>query len=69
MRDPETGNSRGFGFVSYDSFEASDAAIEVLLEYLVKLVITLWNFPTALLSSYSFVGCMLQSGNEWSVSL
>ena len=30
MRDPETGNSRGFGFVSYDSFEASDAAIEVL---------------------------------------
>lgn len=30
MRDPETGNSRGFGFVSYDSFEASDSAIEVL---------------------------------------
>lgn len=30
MRDPETGNSRGFGFISYDSFEASDAAIEVL---------------------------------------
>lgn len=29
MRDPETGNSRGFGFVSYDSFESSDAAIEV----------------------------------------
>lgn len=29
MRDPETGNSRGFGFISYDSFEASDAAIEV----------------------------------------
>lgn len=28
MRDPETGASRGFGFVSYDSFEASDAAIE-----------------------------------------
>jgi splicing factor 3B subunit 4 len=21
MRDPETGNSRGFGFVSYDCFE------------------------------------------------
>lgn len=34
MRDPETGNSRGFGFVSYDSFEASDAAIEVLLAIL-----------------------------------
>lgn len=29
MRDPETGNSRGFGFVSYDSFESSDQAIEV----------------------------------------
>ncbi|KAI4327575.1 hypothetical protein L6164_020017 [Bauhinia variegata] len=30
MRDPETGNSRGFGFISYDSFEASDAAIEAM---------------------------------------
>lgn len=29
MRDPETGNSRGFGFISYDSFETSDSAIEV----------------------------------------
>jgi len=26
-RDPETGASKGYGFVSYDSFEASDAAI------------------------------------------
>jgi|APAra0007618257_1042622.scaffolds.fasta_scaffold02359_8 RNA recognition motif-containing protein len=31
MRDPDTGNSRGFGFISYDSFEASDAAIEVII--------------------------------------
>jgi RNA recognition motif-containing protein len=31
MRDPETGNSRGFGFVSYESFESSDQAIEVTL--------------------------------------
>ena len=31
MRDPETGNSRGFGFVSYESFESSDQAIEVML--------------------------------------
>ncbi|KAG6412425.1 hypothetical protein SASPL_125103 [Salvia splendens] len=31
MRDPETGNSRGFGFISYDSFEASDASIECLM--------------------------------------
>lgn len=30
MRDPETGNSRGFGFVSYDCFEASDSAIEAM---------------------------------------
>ncbi|KAG1663691.1 hypothetical protein FOA52_013259 [Chlamydomonas sp. UWO 241] len=30
MRDPDTGNSRGFGFVSYDCFEASDAAIEAM---------------------------------------
>ncbi|PRQ47186.1 putative nucleotide-binding alpha-beta plait domain-containing protein [Rosa chinensis] len=30
MRDPETGNSCGFGFISYDSFEASDAAIEAM---------------------------------------
>lgn len=39
MRDPETGNSRGFGFISYDSFEASDAAIEVffLFEYFCML--------------------------------
>jgi hypothetical protein len=30
MRDPETGNSRGFGFIGYDSFEAADAAIEAM---------------------------------------
>jgi splicing factor 3B subunit 4 len=30
MRDPDTGNSKGFGFVSYDSFEAADAAIEAM---------------------------------------
>jgi len=30
MRDPESGASKGFGFVSYDSFEASDAAIEAM---------------------------------------
>lgn len=34
MRDPETGNSRGFGFISYDSFETSDAAIEVVFSFL-----------------------------------
>jgi RNA recognition motif-containing protein len=30
MRDPDTGVSKGFGFVSYDCFEASDAAIEAM---------------------------------------
>ncbi|CAG9460371.1 unnamed protein product [Pedinophyceae sp. YPF-701] len=30
MRDPDTGNSKGFGFVSFDSFEASDAAIDAM---------------------------------------
>jgi RNA recognition motif-containing protein len=30
MRDPETGKSRGFAFISYDSFESSDAAIEAM---------------------------------------
>lgn len=36
MRDPETGNSRGFGFISYDSFEASDSAIEVCFSLVFK---------------------------------
>ena len=27
-RDPESGASKGYGFVSYDSFESSDQAIE-----------------------------------------
>eukprot|EP00435_Cladocopium_sp_Y103_P068593 s382_g31.t2 len=27
MRDPDNGVSRGFGFISYDTFEASDAAL------------------------------------------
>lgn len=28
MRDADTGESKGYGFVNYDTFEASDAAIE-----------------------------------------
>eukprot|EP01065_Artemidia_motanka_P038544 TRINITY_DN47398_c0_g1_i1.p1 TRINITY_DN47398_c0_g1~~TRINITY_DN47398_c0_g1_i1.p1 ORF type:complete len:339 (+),score=105.60 TRINITY_DN47398_c0_g1_i1:67-1017(+) len=27
MRDPETGNSKGFGFINFDSYEAADQAI------------------------------------------
>ena len=30
MRDPDTGVSKGFAFVSYDCFEASDAAVEAM---------------------------------------
>jgi splicing factor 3B subunit 4 len=30
MRDPDTGMSKGFGFISYDSFEAADLAIECM---------------------------------------
>lgn len=30
MVDPETGESRGFAFINYDSFEASDAALEAM---------------------------------------
>ncbi|XP_004503120.1 uncharacterized protein [Cicer arietinum] len=41
MRDPDTGNSRGFGFISYDSFDASDAAIEAMNgQYLCNRQIT-----------------------------
>lgn len=41
MRDPDTGNSRGFGFVSYDCFEASDAAIDAMNgQYLCNRAIT-----------------------------
>ncbi len=30
MRDPETGQSKGYGFISFDSFESSDMAIECM---------------------------------------
>eukprot|EP00471_Norrisiella_sphaerica_P013436 CAMPEP_0184493962 /NCGR_PEP_ID=MMETSP0113_2-20130426/27435_1 /TAXON_ID=91329 /ORGANISM="Norrisiella sphaerica, Strain BC52" /LENGTH=316 /DNA_ID=CAMNT_0026879473 /DNA_START=15 /DNA_END=961 /DNA_ORIENTATION=- len=30
MMDPDTGTSRGFGFINYDSFEAADASIETM---------------------------------------
>ena len=30
MRDPETGNSKGFAFINFASFAASDAAIEAM---------------------------------------
>ena len=30
MRDPDTGNSKGFAFINYASFDASDAAMEAM---------------------------------------
>lgn len=30
MRDPDTGMSKGFAFLSYDTFEASDAAMNAM---------------------------------------
>eukprot|EP00922_Rhytidocystis_sp_ex-Travisia-forbesii_P018400 GHVS01027328.1.p1 GENE.GHVS01027328.1~~GHVS01027328.1.p1 ORF type:complete len:337 (+),score=42.09 GHVS01027328.1:1324-2334(+) len=30
MRDPDTGDSKGFGFVSYDTFEASDSCLAAM---------------------------------------
>ncbi|GAB4820932.1 hypothetical protein N2152v2_007978 [Parachlorella kessleri] len=41
MRDPESGASKGFGFVSFDGFEASDAAIEAMNgQFLMNRAIT-----------------------------
>jgi len=30
MRDADNGESKGFGFVSYDSFDAADAALAAM---------------------------------------
>lgn len=30
MRDPDTGEHRGFGFVAFDAFESSDAALAAM---------------------------------------
>ncbi|VDO94382.1 unnamed protein product [Soboliphyme baturini] len=41
MRDPDTGNSKGFAFINFASFEASDAAIEAMNgQYLCNRPIT-----------------------------
>ncbi|KAI8818107.1 uncharacterized protein EV422DRAFT_538759 [Fimicolochytrium jonesii] len=40
-RDPDTGNSKGYGFVAFDNFESSDAAIEAMNgQYLMNKPIT-----------------------------
>lgn len=47
MRNPETGVSKGFGFVSYDNFESSDAALQAMngnyMNSLTKFRIILWK--------------------------
>ena len=46
MRDPDTGASKGFGFISYDCFEASDAGIIIkynILFFLKKKAIAAMN--------------------------
>lgn len=41
MRDPESGNSKGFAFVNFASFEASDMALEAMNgQYLCNRAIT-----------------------------
>ncbi|RIB26043.1 hypothetical protein C2G38_2012660 [Gigaspora rosea] len=40
-RDPDTGNSKGYGFISYDNFDSSDAAIDAMNgQYLMNKSIT-----------------------------
>nr|KAG5688883.1 hypothetical protein BaRGS_016451 [Batillaria attramentaria] len=42
MRDPDTGNSKGYAFINFASFEASDAAIEAMNgQYLCNRPITI----------------------------
>jgi splicing factor 3B subunit 4 len=42
QRDPDSGNSKGFAFINYASFEASDAAIEAMNgQYLCNRAITI----------------------------
>jgi len=41
MRDPDSGNSKGFAFINFANFEASDAAIEAMNgQYLCNRPIT-----------------------------
>ena len=34
MRDPESGTSKGYGFVSYDNFDSSDTAMNSMNGFL-----------------------------------
>ena len=42
MRDPDTGNSKGYAFINFASFEAADSAIEAMNgQYLCNRAITI----------------------------
>ena len=43
QRDPETGNSKGFAFINYASFEASDAAIEAMNGMKISPVVSMYH--------------------------
>ncbi|RGB34917.1 hypothetical protein C1646_733660 [Rhizophagus diaphanus] len=40
--DPDTGNSKGYGFISYGNFDSSDAEIDAMMngQYLMNIPIT-----------------------------
>ena len=49
MRDPDTGNSKGYAFINFASFDASDAAVEAMNgQYLCNCPVTV---------SYAFKDC------------
>ena len=52
QRDPDTGNSKGFAFINYASFVASDAAIEAMNgQYLCTTTARTSGFPSVALAA------------------
>ena len=53
MRDGETGSSKGYGFVSYDNFESSDAALSAMNgNSPLHLIIVLNDFLTTIIGQF-----------------
>ena len=52
QRDPETGNSKGFAFINYASFEASDAAIEAMNGKYKRHILNVENLYFSCLGQY-----------------
>ena len=59
-----TGNSRGFGFVSYDSFEASDAAIDSMSSQLLynRAINVLYAYKKIVCNKQALQGCEIGVG-------